>query len=329
MKSKNERILITGIILLTIITIGAITTYQNNYRKTQNTITISTTTSLYDTGLLEEKIGPAFQEKTEIETRFIPKGTGDAIEDARQGASDLILVHAKEPERKFLEDGHGVNRKIIAYNFFTIVGPSDDPAGIEGMKPAEALEKIYFKADNENIIWASRDDKSGTNVKEIGLWESAGYSYEENVKDENWFRSTGTGMGKTLMVSDTLEAYTLADMGTYLSYTKENHIDLEVHVDEGKELTNVYAAIPINPKTHNKDFEKALKFTNWLTSENTQELIGNYGKEEFGRQLFHPAVKVLEEKDPENVYNWIVEYGFIEGTECPEKYRYLNFYDNR
>ncbi len=328
MKPRNDKILIIGIVLLTAITLGVIMTYQNNYRETQDTLTISTTTSLYDTGLLEEEIGPEFQKETGIETRFIPKGTGAAIEDARQGASDLILVHAKKPEKKFMEDGYGVNRKIIAYNFFAIVGPSEDPAGIEGLKPSAALEKIYTAADNENIIWVSRDDKSGTNVKEIGLWEAAGYSYEENVKDKTWFRSTGTGMGKTLMVSDTKEAYTLADMGTYLSYTRENHIDLEVHVDEGKELTNVYAAIPVNPETHDKDFEKALKFTKWLTSENTQELIGNYGKEKFDLQLFHPAVKVLEEKNPENVYNWIVEYGFIDGTECPEEYRYLNFHEN-
>lgn len=323
MKSSNKKILLIAILIIVVGTTGGIWYFQSVYAQNHRILTVSTTTSLYDTGLLENAVGPAFREDTGIELHFVPKGTGAAIKDARMGNSDVILVHAKSKEKAFMEDGYGANRKVIAYNFFVIVGPSSDPAGIEGMKPSEALGKI-FKAGNEgNAVWASRDDGSGTNTKEIGLWDAAGYSYEGDVKGKDWFRSTGQGMGATLNYSNNKYAYTLADMGTYLAYSSEGLIDLEVLVDEGKELTNVYGVIPVNPEKYDKNFEGSMRFTKWLTSSEAQELIGEYGIEEFGRQLFHPAVEVLEKGDSAgSVYDWIVEYGFINGTECPEEYRY-------
>ncbi|KXA97644.1 tungsten ABC transporter permease [candidate division MSBL1 archaeon SCGC-AAA259I14] len=333
MKSKNRKFLVLGIVVIVAAVAGGIWYYQTQYAQEQEMLTVSTTTSLYDTGLLENAVGPAFREDTGIQCRFIPKGTGAAIKDAKMGNSDVILVHAKSKEKAFMEEGYGVNRKVIAYNSFVIVGSPNDPAGIQGMGPAEALKKIYEEGNKGNAVWASRDDGSGTNTKEIGLWDAAGYSYEEDVKGNDWFRSTGQGMGATLKYSSNNDAYTLADMGTYLAYSSEGLIDLEVLVDEGKELTNVYGVIPVNPEEYDKNFEGAMEFTKWLTSSDAQELIGNYGVEEFGRQLFHPAVEVLESESGD-VYSWIVEYGFINGTECPEEYRYqaseynLDFYSD-
>jgi len=332
---KDKRVLVLAVIIGVAAIAGAIWYYQTLYRQEQRILTVSTTTSLYDTGLLEDAVGPAFREDTGTELHFIPKGTGAAIEDAKMGNSDLILVHAKSAEREFMEDGYGVNRKVIAYNFFTIVGPAEDPAGIQGMPPADALERIYEKRNEEDVVWASREDGSGTNVKEINLWESADLSYEEDVQGMEWYRGTGSGMGETLNFCDTADAYTLADMGTYLSYREKGLIDLEVLVDEGKELTNVYGVIPVNPEEYDRDFEGAMEFTKWLTSSEAQELIGEYGVEEFGRTLFHPAVEVLDggkSADPE--YSWLVEFGLIDGTECPEEYRYqaseynIEFHEN-
>ncbi len=335
MKSTNRTALVVGIMVIVAVS-GGIWYYQTQYAQEQRILTVSTTTSLYDTGLLENSIGPAFREETGIELHFIPKGTGAAIEDAKMGNSDVILVHAKSKEAAFMGDGYGVNRKVIAYNFFTIVGPPNDSAGIGGMTPSEALKEIYKSGEEGNVIWASRDDGSGTNTKEIGLWNAAGCSYEEDIKGKNWFRSTGQGMGATLNYCNNNDAYTLADMGTYLAYSAGGLIDLEVLVDEGKELTNVYGVIPVNPEEYDKDFEGAMRFTKWLTSSDAQELIGEYAVVEFGRQLFHPAVSVLEgEESAGPVYNWITEYGFINGTECPMEYRYqaskhnLEFHSNQ
>lgn len=332
----NRKFLVIGICVVVAVIAGGIWYCQTQYRQEQRILTVSTTTSLYDTGLLENAVGPAFREDTGIELHFIPKGTGAAIEDARMGNSDLILVHAKSKEKAFMENGYGVNRKVIAYNFFVIVGPPSDPAGIKEMKPSEALGEIFEAGNEGNAVWASRDDGSGTNTKEIALWDAADYSYEEDVKGKEWFRSTGQGMGATLNYSNNNSAYTLADMGTYLAYSSEGLIDLEVLVDEGKELTNVYGVIPVNPEEYDKDFEGSMKFTKWLTSSKAQELIGEYGTEEYGRQLFRPTVEVLEEGESAgSIYNWIVEYGYINGTECPKEYRYraseynIEFHENK
>lgn len=309
---------------------------QYRYRGSQRTLTVSTTTSLYDTGLLENAVGPAFSEEKGIEVRFVPKGTGAAIEDAKMGNSDLILIHAKSREKEFLEKGHGVNRKVIAYNFFAIVGPSDDPAGISGMEPVEALKNVFELGEKEDVIWTSRDDGSGTNTREIGLWRAAGYSYEEDVRGKDWFRSTGQGMGPTLKHCSNNDSYTLADMGTFLAYSEEGLIDLEVLVADARELTNVYSVIPVNPEMYDTDFDEAMAFTRWLTSEDAQRLIADYGGEEYGRQLFQSVKGVLEEGEGDGrVYPWLVEYGFMDGMECPEEYRYkalehdLEFWDDR
>ncbi|WP_237702807.1 substrate-binding domain-containing protein [Thermococcus barophilus] len=295
-------------------------------------LTISTTTSLYDTGILENVVAPIFKEKYNIELRFIPKGTGGAILDAKSGASDAILVHALPKEQAFMEEGYGVNRKVFAYNFFVIVGPKDDPAGIRGLSVSEALKKIveYGRAHPDKIVWVSRDDGSGTNTKEIALWKNAGFDFNE-LKNESWFGTTGAGMGNTLLYTSERKAYTISDIGTYLKYQKEGKINLDVLVDKGEELINVYAIIIINPKKiPGKDFKDAMLLAEWLTSDEGQKAIAEYGKDEFGRPLFYPAVPVLKGEQGD-VFRWILKYGFMKDgdkyTECPEKFRYNATYD--
>jgi len=322
MNLDKKAIVVFVILLLGIVGVSWYfqTTKQQEYR----VLTISTTTSLYDTGLLEEAIAPAFKEKTGIVLRFIPKGTGAAIQDAKNGLADAILVHARSKEIEFMEEGYGVNRKVIAYNFFVIVGPKDDPAGIRGLSPVEALKKIVEAGREGKAIWVSRDDGSGTNTKEIALWKMAGFDYNE-IKNETWFRSTGTGMGKTLLYTNNVKAYTLSDIGTYLKYYKDGLIDLDVLVDKGEELINIYSIIVVNPEKFDKDFEGAMMLVKWLVSEEGQKIIGEYGVDKYGRPLFYPAVDVLKEGKG-TIFDWIVKYGFIEDngvmTECPKKYRY-------
>ncbi len=313
-----------GLMLLIVagIIVGVGYFIQTQHQK-HEALTVSTTTSLYDTGLLEDAIAPAFREKTGIELRFIPKGTGAAILDARQGVADAIMVHARSKELRFMKDGYGVDRKVFAYNFFLIVGPEDDPAGIRGLPPAEALEKIASAGKAGKARWVSRDDGSGTNTKEIQLWKKAGYNYSE-IKDEQWFVSTGSGMGNTLRYTSSVRGYTLTDRGTYLKFKKDGLIDLVPLVDRGEELINVYSIIIVNPEKFKKDFNGAIKLEKWLISEEGQRIIGDFGKDTYGEPLFYPAIGVLESGRGDTV-KWIVKYGFMEDngiyTECPRDFR--------
>ena len=321
--NKNTLIL-SGIIVLVLT--GTLLLYNYQMQENVRHLTVSTTTSLYDTGLLDI-IAERFKKEHGIEMQFIPKGTGAAIQDAKNGVCDVIIVHAKSRELEFMEEGYGVNRKVFAYNFFVIVGPKDDPAGIKGLPPVEALKKIAKAGREGKAIWITRDDGSGTNTKEINLWKSAGYDYSE-IKNERWIYGTGTGMGETIRVVDNKNAYTLADTATYLKYSKEGIIkNLDVLVDSGSELINIYSVILINPDKYNKNYEDAKLLSKWLTGEDGQKVLEEFGKEEYGEPLFKPIVGILENKR-EPYLNWILKYGFIEDngvlTECPKEFRYGN-----
>ena len=321
--NKNTLIL-SGIIVLALA--GGLLLYNYQMQENVRHLTVSTTTSLYDTGLLDI-IAERFKKEHGIEMQFIPKGTGAAIQDAKNGVCDVIIVHAKSRELEFMEEGYGVNRKVFAYNFFVIVGPKDDPAGIKGLPPAEALKKIAKAGREGKAIWITRDDGSGTNTKEINLWKLAGYDYSE-IKNERWIYGTGTGMGETIRVVDNKNAYTLADTATYLKYSKEGIIkNLDVLVDSGSELINIYSVILINPDKYNKNYEDAKLLSKWLIGEDGQKVLEEFGKEEYGEPLFKPIVGILENKR-EPYLNWILKYGFIEDngvlTECPKEFRYGN-----
>ncbi|MGQ9680108.1 MAG: substrate-binding domain-containing protein [Candidatus Bathyarchaeia archaeon] len=215
---------------------------------------VSTTTSLYETGLLDV-LKPRFEARyPEFNVSFISQGTGLAIETAKRGDADMILVHDPASERAFLEQGYGVNRKVIAYNFFIIVGPKSDPAGIKGLAPLEALKKIYAQGLEGGAIWVSRGDNSGTHSKEKALWKTAGLNLtrikaeKASGTDAPWYLEAGAGMTATLQLANQKEAYTLSDIGSFLKNSKTGNIQLVALVEGGKEVLNVYSAIAVNPQ---------------------------------------------------------------------------------
>ena len=289
---------------------------------------ISTTTSLYETGLLEVLKDEFEAEHPEATVLFISQGTGLAIETARRGGADMIMVHSPSQEKGFLGSGHGVNRKVIAYNFFIIVGPESDPAGIKGMGPLDALRKIQEEGAKGNAVWVSRGDNSGTHFKEKGLWGSTGLVLDE-LRDQtgsgvggHWYIEAGTGMTATLQLANEKEAYTLTDMATYLKNYDNGNIELVKIVDSGKETLNVYSAILVNPEVSpNTNYDIAEHFLRYLLTDEVQEMLAGYGLDEFGSTLFHPWVPETEEPGAE-IVDWVEEYAFIDGEECPNEYRY-------
>ncbi len=289
---------------------------------------ISTTTSLYETGLLDE-LKESFESETPGATvLFISQGTGLAIETARRGDADMILVHSPSQEKGFIESGHGVNRKVIAYNYFIIVAPESDPAGISGLNPLDALLKLQEEGMNGNAVWVSRGDNSGTHSKEKGLWGAAGLDLDEITAQESpvmgapWYIEAGAGMTATLQLANEKDAYTLTDMATYLKNHENGNIELVKVVDSGMETLNVYSAILCNPEVNpDTNYDVALDFISFLLTDEVQDLLEVYGAEEYGSTLFKPWLPELENSDSE-IVQWVEEYAFIEGTECPEIYRY-------
>ncbi len=183
-------------------------------------IVLATTTSLYDTGLLNY-LEPRFEAMYNVDLLITSQGTGKAIELAKRGDADILMVHSPSQEMTYLEGGNGLNRRTFAYNYFIIVGPANDPAGIKGMTPENAFKTILTKgkAGDKNVIFVSRADASGTHTAEQNIWKSAGYTYAKDVqKSGSWYIEAGKGMGDTLQMASEKGAYTLTDEGTYLAY---------------------------------------------------------------------------------------------------------------
>jgi tungstate transport system substrate-binding protein len=316
--------------LATIVVIAGTLVYFNYFAKRR--LIISTTSSLYDT-LLLDALETDYEAKRSVDLQIISAGTGIAIQHAENGDADLILVHAPAQEKVFLEEGWGENRKIIAYNYFTIVGPSDDPAGIEGKTANEAMQAIFAygesQADQSGVtkIWASRGDNSGTHSKEQSLWKAAGYNYTE-VAAEAWYGDVGSQMGATLTYADQQNAYTLSDIGTFLAFSKEGTISLVALLTEEKALLNVYSAMAVkqsvqaNQSYHEQiNYADAMDFIKYLVSPETQQFITDYKRVEYGQSLFLGAVQPLKDDAPQPTVQWIKDAAFFDGSECPPQYR--------
>ncbi|MFC2019043.1 substrate-binding domain-containing protein [Chloroflexota bacterium] len=250
----------------------------------QPRLRVATTTSLYDTGLWGY-LEPMFEEQYEVELDVLYAGTGIALEYGRRGDVDVITVHSKAREEQFIAEGYSVERVPFAYNYFLIVGPPNDPAGIKSMTPEDALTKL-FETGAGNFI--SRGDDSGTHGKEKAIWKAAGYDYEEVRKAKDRYIEASRGMGHTLLMANETQGYTLSDMGTFLSY--KGQTSLVPIVDQGSILLNVYSVIAGNAeKNPNVKGEMAQNMVAFLTSPRIQELIGSYGVEEYGLALFTPC----------------------------------------
>jgi tungstate transport system substrate-binding protein len=226
-----------------------------------------------------------FEAEYGVELDVIYASTGFALEYGQRGDVDVITVHAKAREQTFVSEGYGVERVPFAYNYFLIVGPADDPAGIAGLSPEEAFTVL---AETGNGTFISRGDGSGTHSKEKAIWAAAGYDYEQIRIAGDWYVEAAGGMGSTLLMASVMESYTLTDMGTFLSYQGE--VALEPIVDSGAILLNVYSAIAVSPEVSSKiNSEMAQALVEFLVSPEIQRLIGEYGVEEYGLQLFVPC----------------------------------------
>ncbi len=242
-------------------------------------IVVASTTSTQDSGLFGH-ILPLFKAKTGIDVKVVAQGTGQALDTGRRGDADVVLVHAKPAEEKFLAEGFGVKRYPVMYNDFVLIGPNGDPAGIKGGKDiVSALRTIKDK----HVAFISRGDKSGTHQAELNLWRLAGIDI---ASDRGfWYKEIGQGMGAALNTASALNAYVLSDRGTWLSF--KNKGNLATVVEGDKRLFNQYGVMLVNPQKHpNVKKELGQQFIDWLTSPEGQKAIADYKIN--GEQLFYP-----------------------------------------
>jgi tungstate transport system substrate-binding protein len=242
-------------------------------------IVVSSTTSTQDSGLFGYLL-PLFKAKTGIEVKVVAQGTGQALDTGRRGDSDVVFVHAKAQEEKFLAEGHGVKRFPVMYNDFVLIGPKSDPAGIKGMKDvAKALVAIRDKKAD----FISRGDRSGTHSAELKLWKDAGVDIE---KDKGpWYKAIGQGMGAALNTAGAGNAYVLSDRATWIHY--KNKGDLAILVEGDKRMFNQYGVMLVNPAKHpNVKKDLGQTFIDYLISPEGQKAIANYKIN--GEQLFYP-----------------------------------------
>ena len=253
----------------------------------EKTIIMATTTSTQDSGLLDVLI-PAFEKKTGYFVKTISVGSGQTLAMGAKGEADVLLVHSPTAEKKFMDEGFGVDRRLVMHNDYIILGPAEDPAGIKGMKAAaEAFKKIAASGS----LFVSRGDNSGTNSKEKDIWKVAEVKYE----GEKWYQQTGLGMGQTLNVAAEKKGYLLADRGTYLALAKT--LKLAILVEGDAVLLNIYHVIEVNPAKWPKvNFAGAKAFADFMVSKETQDTIRTFGVDKFGSPLFFPdAGKKVED----------------------------------
>jgi tungstate transport system substrate-binding protein len=263
---------------------GAIATFTTASAQDRS-IVVASTTSTQDSGLFGYLL-PIFKAKTGIEVKVIAQGTGQALDTARRGDADVVFVHAKSQEEKFLAEGFGVKRFDVMYNDFVLIGPNSDPAGVKGRDIETALKTIQARA----APFVSRGDKSGTHSAELALWKQAGIDI--TASKGSWYREIGQGMGAALNTAGAMNAYVLSDRGTWISF--KNRGDLEIAVEGDKRLFNQYGVMLVNPeKFPSVNKELGQTFVDWLVSPEGQAAIAGYKID--GQQLFFPDA---EKKGP-------------------------------
>jgi len=253
--------------------------------KSRNII-LSTTTSTEDSGLLDVLV-PLFEKQTGYSVKTVSVGTGQALALAAKGDADVVLVHAPDLEKKYVAEGKLLNRRLVMYNDFVIIGPKDDRAKVRSIKSAASALKAIAQA---KVNFVSRGDNSGTHVLEKSLWKAAGIEPKGS-----WYIEAGQGMGATLGIANERSAYTITDRGTYLAYGKR--INLPVLVEADRALLNIYSVTEVNPANGpriNSNGGKA--FADFMIAPQTQNLIRTFGVEKFGQSLFVPVAGKKEEE---------------------------------
>jgi tungstate transport system substrate-binding protein len=242
-------------------------------------IVVASTTSTQDSGLFEYLL-PLYKQRTGVTVKVVAQGTGQALDTGRRGDADVVLVHAKSAEKKFLAEGQGVKRYPVMYNDFVLIGPKSDPASVKGMKD---VANAFTTIRNKNASFISRGDRSGTNIAEIKLWKDAGIDI---AKDHGpWYKSIGQGMGAALNTAGASNAYVLSDRGTWIHF--KNKGDLQILVEGDKRMFNQYGVMLVNPAKHpNVKKDLGQQFIDYLVSPEGQKAIANYKIN--GEQLFYP-----------------------------------------
>jgi tungstate transport system substrate-binding protein len=236
------------------------------------------TTSTQDSGLLDVLL-PAFEQQSGYHVKLVAVGSGQALQMSEQGNADVILLHSPAAEETFMANGFGIDRRLVMHNDFLLVGPATDPAAIRGKTPVEALQAIYAAG----TAFVSRGDDSGTNVKELALWKSAGL----DPAGQPWYIETGQGQGATLVIASEKDGYALTDRATYLA--NKPNLQLEILVEGDPALLNVYHVITVNPEKWPKvNLAGARAFADFITSEAGQGIIRDFGVDKYGQPLFYP-----------------------------------------
>jgi len=271
MKSMNLK----KIVILTLVSVLLLTAFGCTTEPENKVIRMSTTTSVNDSGLMAY-LQPEFEKATGYTLEITSAGTGAAIEKGRMGDADILLVHSKSAEEEFIAEGFGEERLPFMYNFFVIVGPADDPAGVAGSTTAaEAFQKI---ADSGSIF-ISRGDESGTNNKENAIWKSI----DVDPTGQTWYESVGQGMGQTLTIADEKQAYTLSDKATFLAHEDS----LKMLLEETDDMKNTYSMIIISTKRFaESNVAGAQAFVDWIKTDQARKMISEYGVAEYGEPLF-------------------------------------------
>ena len=255
---------------------------EKSWAADRDFIIVQSTTSTQNSGLFDA-ILPKFQAKTGIEVRVVAVGTGQALKNGRNGDADVVLVHARAAEDRFIADGFGVERRDVMSNDFVIVGPPDDPGGVKAMRDAPAA---LAKIAGTKALFVSRGDNSGTHIKERSLWQAS--AVDPSGASGTWYREAGSGMGATLNTAVGMGAYTLTDRATWISF--RNRRDFEILVEGDKRLFNPYGVMLVNPKRHTHvNVAGGRAFIAWLTADEGRAEIAAYHVS--GIQLFYPSAK--------------------------------------
>jgi tungstate transport system substrate-binding protein len=282
---ESQKKLFAGVVLLAVV--GAAASYAFLSSPREKSITLASTTSTENSGLLGYLL-PIFKDESGIGVRVVAVGTGQAMRMAMKGDADVVLVHHRPSEEEFVKEGYGVERVAVMHNDFAIVGPASDPAGIKGMTDAAAA---LGRVRSSRAVFVSRGDDSGTHKRELSLWAALGFQPGDD--DGDWYRESGSGQGATLNVASEMEAYCLSDRASWVTFANKRSLELLVEGDP--ELLNPYSVILVSSQKHpHVKATEGQQFIDWLVSEPGQQLIAAYRVE--GQQLFFPdALEAIEE----------------------------------